>query len=110
MTQICYRSLWEEEMKEKIDHSCSHFHNRKLPYKLDPYSLQCDKCGAFITKETDNIIPIISLPLPFNTSDKIFSVTDENGNIIGDKYSYDDFIQEIKDISGVNPELLGSFE
>lgn len=55
----------------------------------------------------DEIQPIIPSPFPFDVNDKIFSCTDDEGNIIGEPYSYNDFIQEIKDISGINEELLG---
>ncbi len=44
--------------------------------------------------------------LPFNLDEKIFNYTDEEGNIIGEPYSYNDWIQKIIDMSGVNEELL----
>ncbi len=54
------------------------------------------------------IEPLEVLPLPFNQDDKIFFPIDqETGEIIGDPYSFNDFIQKINDISGINEELLG---
>lgn len=60
-----------------------------------------------MTNLSDEILQIKPPPLPFNENDKIFNCIDEEGNIIGDTYSYNDWIQKIKDISGVSEELLG---
>jgi len=57
-----------------------------------------------MNQEIEKIIPP---PLPYALDDKIFNYTDEEENIISDPYSYNDWIQKIKDISGVNEELLG---
>ena len=47
--------------------------------------------------------------LPFSLDDKIFQCTDpETGDVIGEPYSYNDFMQSIEDLSGVNEELMGS--
>jgi hypothetical protein len=54
----------------------------------------------------NEIQKIIPPPLPFSLDEKIFVVTDEEtGEAIGEPYSYNDFIQTIKDISGINPDL-----
>jgi len=45
--------------------------------------------------------------LPYNLDDKIFYRTDEEGNQIGEPYSYNDWLKMLKDISGVDKELLG---
>jgi len=45
--------------------------------------------------------------LPFPSDEKIFHFCDEEGYFIGEPSSYDDFIKEIKSISGVNEELMG---
>lgn len=56
----------------------------------------------------DEIEPLITLPLPFNADDKIFYCVDEDTEeIIGKPYSYNDFLQKIHSISGINEELLG---
>lgn len=56
----------------------------------------------------DGTITIDPLPLPFNAYDKIFYCNDAEGNKIGEPYSYNDFMQQIKDMSGVSPELMGN--
>jgi hypothetical protein len=61
-----------------------------------------------MTGKDNPIKPIIPVALPFSPDDKIFHHTDEEtGENIGDPYSYNDFLQSIIDISGVNEELLG---
>lgn len=55
----------------------------------------------------EDILEIECTPLPFGLDEKIFHYYDDEGNIIGEPYSYNDWIQRIKDISGVNEELLG---
>lgn len=55
----------------------------------------------------DDILPITPAPLPYELDDKIFYYTDEEGNKIGDPYSYNDHIAMLNSISGVNEELLG---
>jgi hypothetical protein len=57
-----------------------------------------------MNNDTQEIIPI---SLPFDTDDKIFTTFDEKGNIMEEPYSYNEFIQMFKDISGVSEELLG---
>ncbi len=52
----------------------------------------------------DDILPVNPLPLPFNEDDKIFSYLDDEGQVISEPYSYNDWIQEIKNISGVNQD------
>ncbi len=56
----------------------------------------------------DKILTITPLPFPFDEDEKIFRFTDEEGNEIGEPYSYNDWIQKIKDISGISQELLGN--
>ena len=55
----------------------------------------------------DDILPIVPQNLPYNLDDKIFYNTDDEGNIIGDKYSYNDQIKWLENISGVSKEFLG---
>lgn len=55
----------------------------------------------------DDILPIEPPKLPFGMDDKIFNTTDDEGSIIGEPYSMNDWNQKIKDISGVNEELYG---
>ena len=50
---------------------------------------------------------IDSLISPFDLDENIFHFSDDDGNIIGESYSYNDLIQEIKNISRVNADLLG---
>jgi len=55
----------------------------------------------------EEIQMMIPAPLPFSVDKKIFFITDEEtGETIGEPYSYNDFIQNIKDISGVNLDFL----
>ena len=63
----------------------------------------------------DEIGLIILLPFPFDENEKIFNRWDEDREIIGEwvdeldeSYSYNDFMQEIMDISGLNKDLMGS--
>lgn len=58
----------------------------------------------------DEIIPITYFHLPFSLDEKIFQCVDDEGESIGDPYSYKDCIKELKNISGVNQELLGTIE
>jgi hypothetical protein len=59
----------------------------------------------------DEIKPLVALPLPYNSDDKIFSCVDEEtGEIIGEPYSYNDFLNKIENISRINKQLLGSVE
>lgn len=71
----------------------------------------CPDCSNEMVACTcvNDIEPINSLEsqLPFGLDDKIFYFHDEDGNHIGEPYSYNDYLQKLKDISGVNPELCG---
>jgi hypothetical protein len=50
---------------------------------------------------------IIPLSLPFDIDDKIFNCVDEEtGQVIGEPYSLNDWIDNIKNISGINEGLL----
>lgn len=60
--------------------------------------------------ENDDILEITPSELPFNRDDKIFVYTDEYGNIVGDNYSYNDWINQIKNMSGINQDLMGKYE
>jgi len=53
----------------------------------------------------DEIESIIPLPFPFDKNEKIFNRYDEDGEVIGETYSYNDFMQEIMDIYGVNKDF-----
>jgi hypothetical protein len=55
----------------------------------------------------NEILEIIPPKLPFDVNEKIFNSMDEEGNIIGESYSYNDYIKFINDISGINDDLLG---
>lgn len=57
----------------------------------------------------DDIEPITCTPPPFGLDDKIFYVNDEDGNQIGEPYSYNDWMKMITDISGVNRDLMGPY-
>jgi hypothetical protein len=46
-------------------------------------------------------------PLPFDPDKKIFFQTDDEGNVIGAPYSYNEWVQRLNDISGVDEEMLG---
>lgn len=62
-------------------------------------------------KETfEDIQPIIYIPPPFDLDDKIFYYSNENGDSIGEPYSYNEWLKIIESISGVNPDLLGPYE
>lgn len=60
----------------------------------------------------DEIQPIIPLPLFFGMEldDKIFYPCDNEGNSIGEPYSYNDWLKMTQDILGVNPDLIGSID
>lgn len=60
-----------------------------------------------IEMEDVMIEEIIPAPLPFSLYDKIFCYTDEEGNEIGEKYSYNDWILKFHNMSGISEELLG---
>ena len=62
---------------------------------------------GFHERLKDEIIQINPPNLPFSCDAKIFNTTDDEGEIIGEPYSYNDFIKEIEDIWGVNEDLLG---
>ena len=56
----------------------------------------------------DNILRIDPIPFPFDLDDKRFHrVDEETGEEIGEPYSYNDWLNEIRNISGVNEDLLG---
>ena len=50
---------------------------------------------------------ISPIPLPFDADGKIFCSCDDDGNQIGEKYSYNDFMNEIESISGLSEKLFG---
>lgn len=58
----------------------------------------------------DDILSITPLPLPFHPDDKIFQIVDDEGNIMGEPYSHNDWIAMVESISGINEELLGKME
>lgn len=62
-------------------------------------------------KVTDKEIKLITPPpLPFSPDDKIFCFSDDvTGEIIGEPYSYNDWIKQIEDLSGINEGLTGVF-
>ena len=57
--------------------------------------------------DEDEILPIEPPKLPFDMDDKIFNMTDDEGNIIGEPYSMNEWHKQIKDISGVSEDLCG---
>lgn len=61
-------------------------------------------------KNINEIQFIIPPALPYSLDEKIFNHIDqETGGIYGDPYSYNDWISEIKNISGVNEDLCGPY-
>lgn len=55
----------------------------------------------------EEILPIIPPSLPFGLDDKIFHhINEDSDEEYREPYSLNDFSQSIKDIAGVNPELL----
>ena len=57
----------------------------------------------------EEIEGIILTRLPFSMDDKIFMCSDE-GEPIGEPYSYNEWLEMIKDISVVSEDLLGEKE
>ncbi len=55
----------------------------------------------------DEIEQITPPNFPYLMEEKIFTPTDEEGNAIGENYSYNDWLKKIEDISGINYDLLG---
>ena len=55
----------------------------------------------------DDIIPVHANPLLFDMDAKIFQDCDDEGFPVGEPYSYNDGLQILKNMSGVNVELLG---
>jgi hypothetical protein len=55
-----------------------------------------------------DIEKIKPIKLPFSEDEKIFYFADEEGNPVGEPYSYNDFLKQIKSISGVNEDLMGA--
>lgn len=55
----------------------------------------------------NDILEITPPKFPIDLDAKVFQSHDEDGNPIGEKYSYNDFVKQIEDISGVSKELLG---
>jgi hypothetical protein len=73
---------------------------------------ECDKCSEHaVDCECDyrEIEPIVPLPVPlnFDPDAKIFNIVDEETDEILETYSYNDWLQRIKDFSGVNEDLMG---
>lgn len=56
----------------------------------------------------EEILKITTAPLNFSPNDKIFQTFDEDsGKPIREPYSYNDWIIQIKNISGISEEFLG---
>jgi hypothetical protein len=68
---------------------------------------ECDKCSEHVLDCDCEIEPIIPLPLPFDPDEKIFKTVDEETDEVLETYSYNDWLQKIQDMAGVNEELLG---
>ncbi len=66
-----------------------------------------DQTDREIAYKLSEILEIIPCALPFGLDDKIFYNIDEEGNPIGEPYSYNDSVQLINSISGVNNDLCG---
>lgn len=60
---------------------------------------------TFPIKENDEIEKIVPPKLPFDLNEKIFQNTDDEGNLIGKPYSYEEWFDEIKSLSGVSKDL-----
>ena len=65
------------------------------------------RCEENESDINDEILQIIPPNPPFLLDDKVFQCSDDAGDSTGKPYSYNDFIKQIEDIAGVNPELLG---
>ena len=52
------------------------------------------------------IFEMKALPPPFEPDEQIFYLTDEEGNRIGDPYSYNEWFKMINDVCGQNDELM----
>lgn len=59
---------------------------------------------------SEEILEIPELHLAISMDDKIFNCWDDEGNVIGEPYSYNDWLQMIRDTSGVNEQLMGRNE
>ncbi len=85
---------------------------------------ECDKCGEhcldckcpiilerkWVSKEeAKEMFPAsIGDPIHFDENAKIYCEVDENtGEVLGEPYSFKDWLDRIKNISGVNEELMG---
>jgi len=53
----------------------------------------------------DEMQCLVTLELPFDPNEKIFNSVDEDGKALGDPYSYNDFLEEMKNISGISRDL-----
>ena len=56
------------------------------------------------------ILEIISPDLPFDLDEKRFQRVDDEGNIYGEPYSYNDMILNLEAMSAVNEDLMGPAE
>ena len=56
--------------------------------------------------EFDIIERIIPPPLPYGLDDKIFGNYDDEGNLLGELYSYNDAVKQIKSMSNLNSDFL----
>ncbi len=55
----------------------------------------------------DEILPIIPPQFPYDPDAKIFMTYDEDDKLIWGPYSYNEYIEMIKSMAGVNKEFLG---
>lgn len=67
---------------------------------------ELNECQKYILNKLIQAPP--PLQFPYHPDDKVFKYVDEEGNEIGDPYSYNEWIEKIKSFSCVNEELLGS--
>jgi len=75
----------------------------------NPDDLKIGKCKEFKMLQNDEFLDeiqsLVALELPFDPDEKILNDTDEYGNVLGDPYSYNDFLEKIENISGICKDL-----
>lgn len=64
---------------------------------------EIDQCKA----DLHEVKPIEPGIMPYDLDAKIFYDKDEDGNAIGEPYSYNDQVQMLRDMAGFNEDLMG---
>lgn len=55
----------------------------------------------------EELLELPPYPFPFNPDAKDYYYVNEDGEVAGEPYSYNDLLARLKAISGVNEELMG---